>query len=91
MVIGCRRTAPADRYCADAKIICGKCWSLAPLYLRRRISRLERIGRKLGVQWDTVTWADTQPDSRERLVVWLHAAVFDKLARAATEVKVGIA
>jgi hypothetical protein len=88
-VIGCRRTAPQDKNPGYVKIICGKCWNLAPRYHRRRVRLLERIARKKGVDLDSMAeWPP--PYSIARRIALLHATAFDRLVASAIEVKVGI-
>ena len=91
MVFGCRRTASAERFSVGVQIICGTCWRLAPIHYRRRIQHLERIGRKLGIDWDTTTWGSTKPGSPARRCQVLHAEAHQRLAKAAANVRVGIA
>jgi hypothetical protein len=88
-VIGCRRTAPQEKYPGCTKIICGKCWQLAPPYFRRRVRRIEKLARKMGVDLDNIVqWP--APFTIERRLMLLHARAFDRLQAAAIERKVGI-
>lgn len=38
-VVGCRRTAPVEKYGEDAEIICGKCWRLVSRAAKRAFRR----------------------------------------------------
>jgi hypothetical protein len=89
LIIGCNRTAAEAKYPPNTRIICGKCWRLAEKYLRRRIRHIERLGRKMGIDWDTVEWDDAPPGPKRR-VLWLHSKCFDLIVKSATERKVGI-
>jgi hypothetical protein len=90
LVLGCRRTAPASRYSEGTRIICGKCWRLSSKHDRRRIRRVERIIRRLGFDLATVTYGHTEPGSKGRRALVLHTQLFDRIAKQATEAKVGI-
>ena len=41
-VIGCRRTAPVEKYPPGTRICCGKCWRTGPRFYRLLYSRCER-------------------------------------------------
>lgn len=86
VVLGCRRTAPQDRYPGCTQIICGKCFHLASQHLRRRCRRIERLMRKLGARH----WHDTKPNSPGRRALILQSKVFGQIVASATERKVGI-
>jgi hypothetical protein len=86
VVLGCRRTGAADRYPPDSTLICGKCFRLAPVHLRRRVRRLERIMKRLGV----TGLRDSKPGTPGRQAAVLHWKTWDRIVKAATEAKVGI-
>ncbi len=90
MVVGCRRTAPKEKYPEGTRIICGKCWRLAPRYLRRRYSRLRRIMRKLHIELDDLDFGGTKPGSPERRVLVLWYENWDRIVGRATEARMGI-
>lgn len=88
-VIGCKRTASQEKYPGCSRIICPICWKLAPQSFRRRVRRIERIARKMGVDLDgMLDWPP--PGTVERRLALLHAQAFENLVKAAIEVKVGI-
>ncbi len=86
LVLGCRRTARADRYPPNTEIICAKCWRLVPKYLKRRARRLERIMRRLKVEG----WGEAPPGTPARRVLVLHRQAWRKIRRAVIEARVGI-
>lgn len=87
-MVGCRRTADASKYEPGTEIICGKCFRLAPKYLRRRESRIKRIMKRMGIQdWD---WEKTRPGSAERRVIVLHYETWQKIKKTAIEARMGI-
>lgn len=90
LILGCRRTAPADKWPPNTTIICGQCWSLAPKYLRRRARKLERILLKLGHDIHCVQWGDAPPGSPARRALVLHSENFDRMKKAITETRVGL-
>lgn len=88
-MLGCRRTASQEKYPGCTKIICGKCWQLAPKYFRKRVRLIERLAHKRGIDLDSITeWP--KPFTPARRLMWLHSCAFDRLVKAAIEVKVGI-
>lgn len=56
--IGCRRTASAEKYGPETKIICGKCWRLAPKALRLERRAAEREVER---QEARVTYPESHP------------------------------
>jgi hypothetical protein len=86
-IIGCRRTAPADRYPENTEIICGKCFRLAPRHIRQRLRRLMRICRKLGV----TGYHDSKPGTAGRKAIVLTNLAWNRMKKVVTDRKVGIA
>jgi hypothetical protein len=63
---------------------------LAPARYRRRVRLIERLARKRDIDLDgMLDWP--APGSLARRVALLHAEAFERLVKAATNVKVGIA
>ncbi len=88
VVVGCRRTAPTDRYPEGTEIICGKCFRLAPQYLIQRHRRLRRLLKKMGIE--DVDIGDTKPGSKERRCWLLFDQSWKQIVKRATEAKMGI-
>ncbi len=89
VVIGCKRTAAAERFPNATAILCGKCFRLAPRHLRRRIRRIEKTMRRLGIM--DAPFGSTSPGSLERRLLILHSRIFDRIRDKAFEARVGIA
>ena len=85
-IIGCRRTAPKDRFPDATEIICGKCYRLTPRYLRRRLRRIQKLMLRRGV----TGIQGTKPGSVERRLVCLEWEIWDRIKRKAQDAKVGI-
>lgn len=87
-VVGCRRTAKRSPEDVDKNvhIICYKCWRLSSKASRKRILRVERFMRKIGV----TGWHDSKPGTPGRHGVILHNKLFEKIVAEATEAQVGL-
>src|SRR5262249_34875699 len=86
LVVGCRRTAPRERYPDCTEIICGKCFRLASRVIRRRLSRIQRLMRRHGI----TDWEHTAPGSWERKLVVLEYQCWNRIKKQATEARMGI-
>ena len=78
-VLGCKRTAPADKHPDGTRICCRQCWRLSARATRDRYRAAVRTLRRFTEE--TSTW---------RTLLFVVQGAFDDAVREATEARAGL-